>query len=454
MWPEWSLTLSTAAQSFGSERQITVAQYGHLLTNIAVWSPDSRWLVYDVRTAGDGSIFDGTRIERVEVDTGRLDVLYESSNGAACGVVTASPTDDRLVFILGPERPTADWSYGAARRQGVVVRTSQPGSARPLEARDLVPPFTPGALRGGTHVHVFSPDGRLVSFTYEDAILDSPGPAVRQRNLRGVGVSICDRPVAVPPRHARNHGGTAFSVLVTALTDKPRPGSDEICRACEEGWVGQHGYLRADGSRQHRALAFQGRVTTAAGTTFDEVFLVDLPKDLRLLEAAVELPLAGTAATRPAVPVGVAQRRLTSTADRRYPGIRGPRHWLRSSPDGARIAFLMQDDVGLVQLFTISPSGGEPVQVTTNLFGITSSFTWTPDGRHVACVADGSVCLVNMATGATQRLTEPVRDETGPRPEACVVSPDGRRVAFARIVTEPRQSTRHAQLFVVELPAE
>ena len=43
--------------------------------------------------------------------------------------------------------------------------------SRNLDARDLLPPFTPGALRGGTHVHQFSPDGHVVSSTYEDHVL-------------------------------------------------------------------------------------------------------------------------------------------------------------------------------------------------------------------------------------------------------------------------------------------
>jgi hypothetical protein len=51
----------------------------------------------------------------------------------------------------------------------------------------------------------------------------------------------------------------------------------------------------------------------------------------------------------PLSPKGCTQRRLTFTAQRKFPGIQGPRHWLRSSPDGSRIAFLMKDDAGVVQ---------------------------------------------------------------------------------------------------------
>jgi hypothetical protein len=430
-------------------RQITVGPHGHVLTNTGAWSADGRWIVYDVRSTADGSVFDGTRIERVEVETGRVEVLFESRDGACCGVATCSPVDDRVVFILGPERPDAGWSYGPARRRGVVVRPSRPGLAESLDARDLAPPFTAGALRGGTHVHVFSPDGRLVSFTYEDAILDS-APAAAERNLRGVGVTACGLPVVVPPMHPRSHSGDA-SVVVTRLSDEPRPGSDEISRAFEEAWVGAAGYRRVDGTWQQRALAFQGRVAAADGTAFDEVFIVDLPDDPRRLLEPGERPLAGTPITRPAPPATVTQRRLTFTADRRHPGIQGPRHWLRSSPDGERIAYLARDDAGVVQIFTVPPPGGGPTQLTTGPRSIASSFTWSPDGRWIACVVDGSVCLVDTADGQLQRLTPLARDQSAPRPEACVFSPDGRRIACVRRV--PDTSGRiHNQIFVVEVP--
>ncbi|MFM7244377.1 MAG: DUF3748 domain-containing protein [Planctomycetaceae bacterium] len=433
-------------------RPITTAPHGHVLTNSGVWSPDSRWIVYDVRSAPDGSTFDGTRIERVDVESGRVEVLYESRDGACCGVVTASPVDDRVVFILGPERPTIDWSYGAARRQGVVVRPSRPGVSEALDARDLVPPFTAGALRGGSHVHVFSPDAAAVSFTYEDAILEAAADAgqAAAQNLRAVGVSVCGRPTTVPPRHPRNHAGAAFTVLVTRLTDTPRPGSDEISRAFEEAWVGSDGYPRADGTRQRRSLAFQGQVITPAGATVSEVFVVDLPDDLADLAVAGDEPLAGTPTTRPAPPRSVRQRRLTFTAGRRHPGLQGPRHWLRSSPDGARIACLMKDDAGVVQLVTVDPAGGEPRQLTHGDRGIASAFTWSPDGTQIACVIDGSVCVVDAANGEALRLTKPVRDASGPRPEACVFSPDGHRIAYVRHVATG--ATPWNQIFTVDVP--
>src|SRR4051794_13597097 len=75
----------------GVEKQITFAKHGHILTNTAIWSPDGRRIVYDVRSDAEGSKFDGTRIESVDVETGQSRVLYESRNGACCGVATYHP---------------------------------------------------------------------------------------------------------------------------------------------------------------------------------------------------------------------------------------------------------------------------------------------------------------------------------------------------------------------------
>lgn len=415
------------------EKQVTFAPYGHILTNIGVWSPDSRWIVYDVRSTADGSVFDGSRIEKVNVETSEVRLLYESTGGACCGVATYNPVENRVVFIHGPERPTPDWQYAANRRRGVIVDEAQPGVAVNLDARDLVPPFTPGALRGGTHVHVFSGDGRWVSFTYQDCVLEwfREETAEYDVDLRNVGVSVPARSVTVPRTHPRNHDGAFFSVLVTRTTARPRPGSDQISKAFEDAWVGSAGYVRADGTRQRRAIAFQGHVVAAGGETISEAFIADLPDDVTI---PGDGPLEGTAVRRPLPPRGTTQRRLTFTAGRKHPGIQGPRHWLRSSPDGSRIATLMKDDAGIVQLWTVSPLGGKPIQVTQNPWDIASAFSWSPDGCFIAYAADNSVFVTEVATGCSLRLTPPSKSESAPRPEACVFSPDGKKIAFVRRV--------------------
>jgi hypothetical protein len=407
--------------SGGQERQVTSAAQGHVLTNVNVWSPDGRWIVYDVRSDVEGAVFDGDRIERVNVERGEVQVLYRASNGAKCGVATYHPRLDKVVFILGPENPTVEWNYGPSHRQGVIVDLA--GERTNLDARDLVPPFTPGALRGGTHVHVFDAAGDWVSFTYNDALVLG-----EQRN---VGVCVPGRPVRVPASHARNHNGQCFSVLVTRATADPGPGSDEITRAFEDAWVGTNGYVRSDGSRQRRALAFLGNIIAPSGRPLTELFIVDLPDDPMVADV---LPLQGTSTELPAPPRGTAQRRLTFTADREYPGIAGPRFWPRSSPDGSRIAFLMRDDDGIVQLHTVSPNGGPPAQLTRNSHHITSVLTWGPSGRHIAHTMDNSVCLTDATSGQTIRLTPRSPDATAPRPEACVFSPDGSRIAYVRTI--------------------
>lgn len=404
-----------------AERQLTHAPCGHILTNIGVWSPDGQWIAYDVRSDPAGSVFDGKRIEAVNVATGEIKTLYQSRHGAGCGVVTWNPCAMKVIFILGPENPAPDWQYDQSHRQGVIIDFARPNIAENLDARDLTPPFTPGALRGGTHVHVWDAAGDWVSFTYNDALAET--------DIRDVGVAIPGHPISVSKDHPRNHDGNYFSMIVTRAVPNPRPGSDEIKRACEESWVGANGYLRPDGTQQKHALAFQGSVVTTNGETMAEVFIADLPENLVALktDGATE-----TTAQRPAPPAGVTQRRLTFTEHRKYSGIQGPRHWLRSSPDGMQIAFLMKDDNGVAQLWTISPNGGSPRQVTHNATGIASAFSWSPDGRFIAHVMDNNVCVTEVTTGKTVRLTPRSDDAHAPRPEACVFSPDGKRIAYVR----------------------
>jgi hypothetical protein len=439
LWLAAGIIVSFAAEPpMPAEKQVTSGPGGRLLSNTRVWSPDSEWIVYDTRSDVAGSVFDGGTIKAVSLRTGEIKTLYESKNGAHCGVVMWHPRDWKVAFILGPENPTADWQYGPGHRQGVIVDWAKPGVAVNLDARDLTPPFTPGALRGGSHVHVWDAAGDWVSFTYHDALVET--------DSRDIGVSLPGHPVRVRKDNPRNHDGEFFTVIVSRTTANSRPGSDEIKRACEETWVGTNGYVCPDGRRQQRALAFQGSVVTTKGETITEVFVADLPDNLAQPGAG---PLAGTREQRPCPPKGVAQRRLTFTAQRKFPGVQGPRHWLRSSPDGSRIAFLMKDGAGLAQLWTVSPNGGQPAQLTHNPWPVASAFTWSPDGRSLAQVLDNSVFLTDAATGQSRRLTERTSDESAPRPEACVFSPDGGKIAFVRRkLAEGREANQICVVFL------
>jgi Tol biopolymer transport system component len=74
-WPSILLLgISFLAPMSAAERQLTTAPHGHVLTNVNVWSPDSRWIVYDVRSVD--SVFDGARIDQVNVATGAVQRLY------------------------------------------------------------------------------------------------------------------------------------------------------------------------------------------------------------------------------------------------------------------------------------------------------------------------------------------------------------------------------------------
>ncbi|MFZ9837946.1 MAG: DUF3748 domain-containing protein [Opitutaceae bacterium] len=423
-----------------AETQLTSAPHGHVLTNVNVWSPDGRWIVYDVR--GPGGEFDGARIERVEVATGRVETVYAAAHGARCGVVTYHPRREQVVFILGPEHPTPEWTYGLSRRRGFLVEPGPAGEGRGLDAMTYAPPFVPGALRGGSHVHVFHPAGDALSFTYDDEVLARLGDAGdHDRNQRNVAVAVpVPGGVRVPRSHPRNHDGDWFAVVVTRTVNRPRPGSDEISRAYEEGWLPDR-----DGRRR---LACLGNVTAPDGREHAEVFVVELPPDLT--RAGPE-PLEGTATRRPAPPRGTVQRRLTFLGDAAPRGVAPvPRHWLRASPADGTLAFLRADAAGHAQLWTVSPDGGAPRQLTRGAVGVGSAFTWSPDGRRLAHVMDGSVCVTEAATGVTTRLTPRVEGEGGPEALACVYSPEGRRIAYTRRVAGAAGT--HAQVFVVAVP--
>ncbi|MDA5090135.1 DUF3748 domain-containing protein [Klebsiella quasipneumoniae subsp. quasipneumoniae] len=399
-------------------KQVTFAPRNHQLTNTRTWTPDSQWLVFDVRPSG--ASFTGETIERVNVNSGAVETIYRATQGAHVGVVTVHPTQERYVFIHGPERPDAQWQYDFHHRRGVVAFQD---TVENLDAMDIAAPYTPGALRGGSHVHVYSPNGQLVSFTYNDHVLHERDPAL---DLRNVGVAAPYGPVTPPGHHPREYGGSHWCVLVSRTTSTPAPGSDEINRAYEEGWVGNH------------ALAFIGDTLAENGDKVPELFIVELPQDEASWKQPGGEPLAGTVTTMPAPPAGVSQRRLTFTHHRRYPGLVNiPRHWVRANPQATTIAFLMRDDAGVVQLWLISPQGGEPRQLTHHTSGIQSAFNWHPSGEWLGFVLEGRIACCHAGTGDITFLTE--AHAHAPSADAIVFSPDGKQIAWMEEVDGYRQ---------------
>ncbi|MDC0724728.1 DUF3748 domain-containing protein [Phytobacter diazotrophicus] len=399
-------------------KQITRAPRNHQLTNIHTWTPDSQWLVFDVRPSG--ASFTGETIERVNIHTGAVEVIYQAKEGAHVGVVTVHPHEEKYVFIHGPENQDADWHYDFHHRRGVIHAD---GKTANLDAMDITAPFTAGALRGGSHVHVFSPNGENVSFTYNDHVMHELDPA---QDLRNVGVAVPFGPVHPPLTHPREYAGSHWSVLVSRTTPAPVPGSDEINRAYEEGWVGND------------KLAFIGDTLSLTGEKVPELFIVDLPKAAQGWKQPGDTPLQGTPTSLPAPPAGVLQRRLTFTHQRAFPGlVNVPRHWVRSNPQGTVIAFLMRDDAGIVQLWLISPQGGEPQQLTHTETGIQSAFNWHPSGAALGFVLDNRIALCDAACGNITFLTT---DHGNPlSADAVVFSPDGRSIAWMEEIAGFRQ---------------
>lgn len=399
-------------------KQITFTPRNHQFTNLNTWTPDSNWLVFDVRPSG--ASFTGETIERVNVHTGELEVIYRATQGAHVGVVTVHPKSEKYVFIHGPENPDETWDYDFHHRRGVIVSQAEVTN---LDAMDITAPYTPGALRGGSHVHVFSPSGEFVSFTYNDHVLHERSPAL---DLRNVGVAAPYGPVSVSTQHPREYSGSRWCVLVSQTTPAPKPGSDEINRAYEEGWVGDS------------TLAFIGDTLSVTGEKVPELFIVDLPQNESGWKQPGDAPLEGTEATMPAPPSGIHQRRLTFTHERAFPGlVNQPRHWVRSNPQASEIAFLMRDNHGVVQLWLISPQGGEPRQLTRCATGIQSAFNWHPSGKCLGFVLENRIACCDAQTGEIDFLTD--RHCNPPSADAVVFSPDGQRVAWMEDVEGFRQ---------------
>lgn len=391
------------------EIQLTSDSKGHFLNQRQAFSFDDKLLAFDNRN-DDTKIGENSSVQIIHLETGKVETVYSLENphsyGPGVGAVSFHPLENRLVFIHGLKNASAEKPYSITRRFAMQIDLNEEENAFPLEARDSREPFSKGALRGGSHAYSYSTDGKLVSFTYNDEILEmesQKNPEVS--DLRTVGAFITDHPTSINgEKNEENFDGTGFAILIARVTANPRKGSDEISKAYEECWVGKNGYKKKERNIQKRALAYLGDVLSESGEKVTEVFISDIPENLDSLIASTD---AGTQTSLPSVPKAVIQRRLTFTSTDQFPGIQGPRQWLRSSPDGSQIYFYRKDPAGLVQIYAVSPNGGKIIQITNNVFSADTSFDLSFDGKFLAYGAEESIYITEIETGKTIQVSSP-----------------------------------------------
>jgi len=432
------------------EQQLSFGKEGHFLHTTQVFSPDDQWIAFDTRNKGS-DIGRTCCVGMVHTSSKEIRILYktkgQTEHGPGVGGVTFNPVRPMVLFIHGLQNCDGEHPYGFSRRTGVGIHMSQPGKPIFMDARNVNPPFTPGALRGGTHAHTWSGDGTWISFTYNDDVmtqLENKG-ILGKKDLRMVGVMAPVGPVMVPQDESgENLDGNMFSVVVSRVTEYPELGSDQIDRAYSDGWVGKQGYQKKHGRWQKRAVAFLGDTRDDHGNKVTEVFLADIPEDVR--REGQGAPLAGTENERPSPPEGTVQRRLTHTAHRTYPGVQGPRHWLRSAPDGSLVYFMMRDDKGKVQVCGVPPRGGDVKFMTANEFSVETTFSVSPDGQFIAYGFDEQVYVTELESGKTKAVSPKPCEGMSALKSICW-SNDGTMLAYNRTVAESDSS--YVQVFLL-----
>ena len=414
----------------GRWEQRTHGPYGHTLNHRQIFSPDGRFVYYDTRNR-DTDIQVTNRIEKLDLGTSETKVVYQISQpsawGPGVGAVVCHPNQQRLLFIHGLRNCSQSQPYAMTRRFGALVwDTGEPARVAAAEARIVDAPCLFGALRGGTHAHSWSMDGKAVSYTYNDAVVErraSMGTNTEKEStgsnrstltdLRTVGVMIVDRPGFSPIEDDENFSGEFQSWIIAPVVQHPRPGSDEIDMACEECWVE---------NRPQRTMAFLGRVRTSEGESIQEVFLAEwtdpnLDSEHSVIEKCIsengdsEDTVAVAASCSRLAPIdsegrleagpGVRVRRLTHTER----GISGPRNWLLGSPDGARIYFPMPDREGIVQMHYVEIDSGKVLQLSHLEHSLENQLAIRGDGQWISGLSNSLPTLVHTVTGETQIVT-------------------------------------------------
>ncbi len=367
---------------------ITTSPKGHTLHHNGVFSEDGQWIVFDGRN-DDTKIGETATIGMVHVQTGEERTLYQTTNqtiyGPGVGAVSFSPVEDQVIFIHGLPDANADRPYAISRRTGMLVNIHREGYAFPADARDVSAPHVPGSLRGGTHSHCWSPDGTMLSFTYNDELVEP--------DLRVVGVMLKSETDIVVDERSGNSDGRYYAAIVSDVVANPTFGSDEINKAFDECWLSP----MIDGTTNRFSIAFQGNTISKNGQLITEIFVVEIDKEKIL----VDKDAVGKEGERPKVPHGIRQRRLTRGAN-----LSDFRHWLRSSHDGKYIYALAKDEQGNNQIVRCDVNSGELFFVTDNPFSISSPFNLCKESNKITFVAENNVFVHHIDRNESIQLTQ------------------------------------------------
>ncbi len=424
---------------------LTSSQNGHCLNIANAYSADGNWIVYDTRNF-DSDIAKTGSIEMVHVKTGEIEVLYKTQNqsefGPGVGAVSFSPVANKIIFIQGIRNANALKPYGFTRRTGVAIDVKKPFEPIYMDARDVEAPFTIGALRGGTHAHQWSRDGSMISFTYNDYVIEQAAKTNHEiKDLRTVGLMFPQKVEINNISNLENNNGEMFSVLITKVTEKPNNETDEINKAFDECWIGKDGYTDSNGIKHTKAIAFQGNVIDENGKEKTEIFVVNIPQKIDLENSN---NLEGTSTTRPAVPNGIKQKRISHLKH----GVTGPRHWLRSTPNGELILFLTKDDKQFINVFGISPNGGEATQISDHEANVQSGLSISPNGQFVAYIVQNCIVITDIYTHQSKNILGPFSDFD--TPIGCIQwNPSGTQIAFNAYVKN--NDKKYLQIFTLDL---
>ena len=230
-------------------RAVTTSHQGHTIHHNGAFSKNDDWIVFDGRN-DETKIGETGAIGMVNVETGEERIIYQTMNqtvyGPGVGAVSFSPVKDEVIFIHGLPDANEEHPYAMSRRTGMLVDIHNSGHAVPADARDIAAPYVPGSLRGGTHSHCWNADGTMISFTYNDELVES--------DLRVVGVMLKSEGGIVVDEKPGNSNGQYYAAIVSDVVANPAPGSDEINKAFDECWL----HTASNGISGQHSIAFQG----------------------------------------------------------------------------------------------------------------------------------------------------------------------------------------------------